>query len=62
MSLNKDVAINERFRMTLRVVALNFLNHPFFALANTSPTSNAFGQITSATGNRTLQLRASLDW
>lgn len=62
MSLNKDIRINERFRMTFRVVALNFLNHPFFALANTSPTSTAFGQITSATGNRTLQIRSSIEW
>jgi hypothetical protein len=62
MSVNKDVRINERFRLTLRAVALNFLNHPFFPLANTSPTSTSFGQITSASGNRTVQLRASLDW
>ncbi len=62
MSLNKDIRINERMRVTLRAVALNFLNRPFFALANTSPTANNFGQITSATGNRTVQLRASLEW
>lgn len=62
MSLNKDIRINERWRVTLRAVALNFLNHPFFALANTSPTSTAFGQITSASGNRTVQLRASIEW
>lgn len=62
MSLNKDIRINERFRMTLRAVALNFLNHPFFALGNTSPTANNFGQITSATGNRTFQIRSSVEW
>src|SRR5204863_2213782 len=30
MSLNKEVRITERWRLTLRAVALNFLNHPFF--------------------------------
>jgi hypothetical protein len=62
MSLNKDIKFTERWRMTIRVVALNFLNHPFFAIGNTSPTSTAFGQITSASGNRTVQLRASVEW
>src|SRR5262249_47763929 len=67
MSLNKDIHINERMRVTLRAVALNFLNHPFFPLANTNPTSTSFGQITAPTnaqgpGNRTVQLRASFEW
>ncbi len=62
MSLNKDVRINERWRLTLRAVALNFLNHPFFALGNTSPTATTFGQVTTATGNRTVQLRGSIEW
>jgi len=62
MSLNKDIRINERMRVTLRAVALNFLNHPFFALGNTDPNSTSFGQVTSASGNRTVQLRASFEW
>jgi Carboxypeptidase regulatory-like domain len=62
MSVNKEIRINERMRLTLRAVALNFLNHPFFALGNTSPTATSFGQITNASGNRTVQLRASFDW
>ncbi len=65
MSLNKEIRINERMRVTLRAVALNFLNHPFFDLppaANLNPTSTSFGQITSASGTRTVQLRASFDW
>jgi hypothetical protein len=41
---------------------LNILNHPFFALGNTSPTSTSFGQITGASGARTVLLRASFDW
>jgi hypothetical protein len=67
MSLNKEVRFTERWRMTFRVVALNFLNHPFFEIGNPNPTSTSFGQITAPTtgrnqGNRTIQFRASLDW
>ena len=65
MSVNKEVRFTERWRLTLRLVALNFLNHPFFDLpiaANQSPTSTAFGQNTTASGTRTMQFRASLDW
>jgi hypothetical protein len=62
MSLNKDIPITERWRMTFRVVALNFLNHPFFNIANSSPTSTTFGQITGASGTRTIQFRASVEW
>ncbi|HEX4945544.1 MAG TPA: carboxypeptidase-like regulatory domain-containing protein [Blastocatellia bacterium] len=62
MSVNKDIRITEKWRLTLRLVALNFLNHPFFDVANSSPTSTNFGQITSASGTRTMQFRASLDW
>jgi hypothetical protein len=62
MSLNKDIPITERWKMTFRVVALNFLNHPFFNIANSSPTSTTFGQITGASGTRTIQFRASVEW
>lgn len=62
MSVNKDVRITERMRLTLRLVALNFLNHPFFDVGNSSPTSTTFGQITGASGTRTMQFRVSLDW
>jgi hypothetical protein len=62
MSLTKDIRITERWRMTLRMVALNFLNHPFFNLGNASPTSTQFGQITGASGQRTMQFRASIEW
>jgi len=62
MSINKDIRITERWRMTLRMVALNFLNHPFFNQGNASPTSTQFGQITGASGTRTMQFRASIEW
>jgi hypothetical protein len=68
MSLNKEVRFTERWRMTFRLVALNFLNHPFFEIGNSDPTSTSFGQITAPApgvrnqGNRTMQFRVSLDW
>jgi hypothetical protein len=62
MSINKAVRIRERLRFNFQAEALNFLNHPFFPLANTSPTATNFGQITSAVGTRTMQLRGSLEW
>jgi Carboxypeptidase regulatory-like domain len=69
MSLNKEVRFTERWRMTFRLVALNFLNHPFFEIGNTDPTSTSFGQVTAPPptsgrnqGNRTVQFRVSLDW
>ena len=62
MSLNKEIQIKERFRVGFRVDAFNFLNHPFFPLGSTTVTANSFGQVTSATGNRTVILRAFVNW
>jgi len=63
MSVNKEIPITERVRFTMRLVALNFLNHPFFDIANSSPTSNTFGLITGASNSaRTMQFRAGIDW
>jgi hypothetical protein len=68
MSVNKDVRITEGWRLTLRLVALNVLNHPFFEIGSPIPTSTSFGQITAPPagqrnqGNRTMQFRVSLDW
>lgn len=62
MSLNKEVRIHEKLRVGFRLEALNFLNHPFFALGSTSVTANSFGQVSSATGNRTVLLRAFMSW
>ena len=66
MSINKEIHITERLRMTMRMVALNFLNHPYFDIGNSSPTSTTFGQITDTTaintGVRRIQFRVSIDW
>ncbi len=58
MSLNKAVRIRDRLNIGFRVEALNFLNHPFFALGSSSVTANSFGLISSASGTRTVLLRA----
>jgi hypothetical protein len=62
MSVNKIIRIRERWKFNFQAEALNVLNHPFFPLANTSPTATNFGQITSASGSRQVQLRGSLEW
>jgi hypothetical protein len=69
MSLYKTVPITERLKMSFELDALNFLNHPFFTLGNTSPTATNFGQVSSTyNGNagsnygRSVLLRAYLNW
>ncbi|HKE22724.1 MAG TPA: carboxypeptidase-like regulatory domain-containing protein [Bryobacteraceae bacterium] len=69
MSLDKAVRIREHLTMGFRLEALNFLNHPFFNIGNTSPTSTSFGQVSStyaASGsssyNRVVLLRAYMSW
>jgi hypothetical protein len=69
MSLNKQIPIREQLNIGFRLEALNFLNHPFFQLGNTTPTGNNFGQISStfnASGNpnfnRVVLLRGYVSW
>jgi len=59
MSLNKQVRIKERLNVGFRLESLNFLNHPFFtSLGSTSSTATTFGQVSSASGTRTVLMRA----
>jgi hypothetical protein len=64
--VNNAIRLKERWSVNFTAVALNVFNHPFFPLANASPTSNQFGQITAPAANlsgvRTMQLRGSLEW
>ncbi len=62
-SLIKTVPIRERLNGQLRAEFFNVLNHPNFGGPNTSPTSAAFGQVTSMTGtSRILQLALRIGW
>ena len=62
-SLIKAVPIRERLNGQLRAEFFNVLNHPNFAAPNTTPTSAAFGQVTSMTStSRILQLALRVGW
>ncbi|HTX36434.1 MAG TPA: carboxypeptidase regulatory-like domain-containing protein [Bryobacteraceae bacterium] len=55
-ALFKDFRVNERMKFTLRWEQYNTLNHPNWSGPNTTPTSAAFGKITSKSGNRDQQI------
>jgi hypothetical protein len=57
MSVIKNNRITDKVNAQLRADFFNALNHPSFAAPNLSPTSSAFGTITSqANLPRTIQL------
>lgn len=62
LALKKEFKINERYTLGFWGTATNFLNHPFFGFGNLSATSTNFGNITSASGTRSVLLRGYLDF
>ncbi|MBS1827947.1 MAG: TonB-dependent receptor [Acidobacteria bacterium] len=61
MSLAKHTAISERVNLELRLDAFSAFNHPTFGNPNANITNAAaVGRITSAGGNRTVQIGARL--
>ncbi|HUI55521.1 MAG TPA: carboxypeptidase-like regulatory domain-containing protein [Bryobacteraceae bacterium] len=62
MSLEKTFRITERVQLGFWAEAQNFLNHPFFAQGSMSLTATTFGNITSASGNRTILMRGYLNF
>jgi hypothetical protein len=62
LSLAKRIPINERFRAVLRADAQNPFNFVRWGNPNTNITSSNFGKVTSASGGRTIQLGASLEF
>jgi hypothetical protein len=63
MSVTKEIPINERVKMGLKLDASNFLNHPFQTGYGTlSTTSTSFGRLSSFGGTRTMRIRAYIDF
>jgi hypothetical protein len=63
LTLQKETPIKERFRLQFRVDAFNALNRTQFAGPTLTPTSAAFGQITSqANISRFMQMSLRLAW
>jgi hypothetical protein len=62
MALSKRVRIAEGKSFTIRADAINVLNKPQWGDPNTDINSASFGRITSATGTRTIQINARVDF
>lgn len=62
IALSKNMRFKERFRWQLRVEFYDVFNRHALGGINTSITSPLFGQITSASGNRTGQIGTRLDF
>jgi hypothetical protein len=50
LSLLKNTRLRERYNIQFRAEFLNAWNHPNFSPPTTTPTSSAFGQVTSQRG------------
>ena len=62
IALQKNWLIRERLRFQLRGEALNAFNRHTFGGISTNPTSATFGDVTTVTGNRNIQLGARIDF
>jgi len=49
LTVTKDFSIREKMKLQFRAESFNLCNHALFAGANVSPTSGAFGTISSTT-------------
>ncbi len=62
IALQKNWLIRERVRFQLRVEALNALNRHTFGGISTNPNSATFGDVTTVSGNRNIQLGSRIDF
>ena len=60
--MQKTIQLTESKNLTFRVDAKNVLNHPTPGAPNLNINTGTFGQITTKTGNRTLQAQLHLDF
>ena len=61
-NLQKNVRLGEKYKFQLRADFLNAFNRPQWGGINTNVTNPAFGQVTSVSGNRQIQLGARFDF
>jgi hypothetical protein len=69
LSISREFPVSERAKMGIKANVTNFLNHPFKSTTsnntgygNPTITGTNFGQMTSFTGTRTINLRAYFDF
>jgi hypothetical protein len=62
LALSKDIRFSERVSASFKVQATNFLNHPFLGRGSSTITGTTFGNMTSASGTRNINLRAAVDF
>jgi hypothetical protein len=62
IALQKNWTIRERVRFQLRGEALNAFNRHTFGGISTNPNSATFGDVTTVTGNRNIQLGARIEF
>jgi Carboxypeptidase regulatory-like domain len=60
LAVSRQFKLREQLRLTVRAEAFNLMNHPNFGLPNANISSATFGQITSASDPRILQLSMKL--
>ncbi len=61
-SVIRQFPIKDRMHLELRLEAFNALNTPIFNAPDANMSSNFFGQVRGATGNRVLQLAGKIVW
>jgi hypothetical protein len=62
MAIQKNFSFKERLRWQLRLEAFNAFNRHTFGGIQTNPNTATFGQVTSVTGNRTVQIGTRVDF
>jgi hypothetical protein len=62
IALQKNWMVKERVRFQLRAEALNGFNRHTLGGISTNPNSTTFGDVTSVSGNRTMQLGTRIDF